>query len=151
MKKALPVLVLAVMAVVVFLVKKCRSDNSSTATTEVRSRTSPAEGVNRDHGFDRRISYLEYTQHAKCRMDCRHITQQEVEEVMHNGTINYRKSDVDDRPCPTYAVEEMVNGEKLRIVFAQCDLKTKVVTVIDLDKKWQCDCPGDDDKFKNRN
>jgi hypothetical protein len=26
-----------------------------------------------------------------------------------------------------------------------------VVTVIDLDMEWTCDCPGDDDKYKNKN
>jgi hypothetical protein len=26
-----------------------------------------------------------------------------------------------------------------------------VVTVIDLETDFKCDCPGDDDKFKNRN
>ena len=101
--------------------------------------------------FDPPHTRLVLTRHARCRMDCRHITQAEVEDIMRNGDINYRKSEVDDKPCPVYALEGFVNNEKLRIVFAQCDQKTKVVTVIDLDKEWQCDCPGDDKKYKNRN
>jgi hypothetical protein len=36
-------------------------------------------------------------------MECRHITQKEVEDIVRNGEINYRKSDVNDMPCPTYA------------------------------------------------
>src|SRR4029079_15031731 len=105
-----------------------------------------------NHGFDRRISYIEYTKHAKCRMDCRHITQAEVEDIMQHGNINYRKSDVNDKPCPVYALEGLSStNEKLRVVFAQCDYKTKVVTVIDLDKTWTCDCPGDDENYGNKN
>jgi hypothetical protein len=43
------------------------------------------------------------------------------------------------------------DDQKIRIVFAQCNDKTTVVTVIDLDKKWTCDCPGDDKKYDNKN
>jgi hypothetical protein len=37
------------------------------------------------------------------------------------------------------------------IIFAQCNEKTEVVAVIDLETEWQCDCPGDDKKYINRN
>ncbi len=78
-------------------------------------------------------------------MGCRHITQNEVEEIMRNGKINYKKTDVKDTPCPTYAVEGYTSDQQhVRIVFAQCDYKTKVVTSIDLDKDWECNCPGDE-------
>lgn len=114
------------------------------------SQTTADGKVNRNHGFDRRVSYLEYTQHAKCRMECRHITQAEIKEIMQDGEINYNKSEVKASPCPTYAVEGTTSdNQKVRIVFAQCDYKTKVVTVIDLGKEWQCDCPGDEGKHKN--
>ena len=78
-------------------------------------------------------------------MQCRKITQAEVEEIMRDGKINYAKSEVNDRPCPTYALEGVTrDDQRVRIVFAQCDLKTKVVTSIDLDTNWECHCPGDD-------
>jgi hypothetical protein len=152
MKKAIPILLLVVMAAIVFLVRKCRSDEKSTRASRITNNTSPAETINRNRGFDRRTSFIEYTRHAECRMECRQVTRGEVEEIMRSGTINYRKSDVNDKPCPVYTLEGRAgNNEKLRIVFAQCDYKTKVVTVIDLDKEWQCDCAGDDKKFRNRN
>ena len=95
---------------------------------------------------------MQYSNHAKCRMECRHITQSEVEETMREGKINYRKSDVQNTRCPRYAVEDNTkDGQHVRIVFAQCDNYTEVVTVIDLDTEWTCDCPGDDDKYKNKN
>jgi len=139
--KSIPYIFLAVLAIAVFALRRCRngevSQQTSSSTTE--------KGVNRDRGFDRRTSYLEYTKHAQCRMDCRHIDSSEVEEIMRTGVINYRKSDVDAHPCPTYAVEGMTHDQQhVRIVFAQCDYKTKVVTTIDLDHEWQCACPGDD-------
>ena len=84
-------------------------------------------------------------------MECRQITQKEIQEIMRNGEINYRKSEVKATPCPTYALEGVTSDDqKVRIVFAQCDTKTKVVTVIDLGRDWACDCPGDDAKYKNR-
>ena len=146
MKKAIPYIILLVVAIAVFALKKCTGSSANKKTSSANT------SVNRNHGFDRRVSYLEYTHHADCRMGCRHVTKEEVKEIMQNGEINYRKSGVNDRPCPTYALEGISpDGQKLRIVFAQCDEKTKVVTVIDLNQEWQCDCPGDDKKFQNRN
>nr|WP_255724350.1 DUF4258 domain-containing protein [Terrimonas ginsenosidimutans] len=116
-----------------------------------RKTTDPAGEVDRNRGFDRRVSYIEFTEHAKCRMECRKITQREVEEIMRDGKINYKKSNAQGRPCPTYALEGVTSDDqRVRIVFAQCDLKTKVVTCIDLDTDWECHCPGDDDKYKNK-
>jgi hypothetical protein len=85
-------------------------------------------------------------------MQCRKISQAEVEEIMQEGTINYKKSDLQNARCPRYALEGVTkDNQKVRIVFAQCDNLTEVVTVIDLGTEWSCDCPGDDDKYKNKN
>jgi hypothetical protein len=137
MTKALRFVLPVIFAVYLFVIGGCSDRNPDRG-----SKNKPA-GTDRIHGFDRRVSFLEYTRHAKCRMECRHITPEEVREIMQNGTINYRKSEEDEKPCPVYALEGRVNNERLRIIFAQCDQKTKVVTVIDLDKEWECDCPGD--------
>ena len=145
----MPYLLIAVLAVAVFFVKKCKPDERANPTVKTKD-ASPA--INRNRGFDRRVSYIEYTEHAKCRMQCRKISQAEVEEIMLDGKINYTKSDLNDKPCPTYALEGITNdNQRVRIIFAQCDLKTKVVTSIDLNTDWECHCPGDDSKHKNRN
>lgn len=82
-------------------------------------------------------------------MDCRHITEDEIKYILTNGKVNYRKSDVDDKPCPTYAVEGYsTENQHLRVVFAQCDHSTKVVTCIDLDHDFECHCPGDENKHE---
>jgi ribosome biogenesis GTPase A len=64
---------------------------------------------------------------------------------MQNGKINYKKSDLQNARCPRYAVEGVTKDKQdVRIVYAQCNESTTVVTVIDLDTEWTCDCPGDD-------
>lgn len=84
---------------------------------------------------------LVYTRHARCRMDCRHITEAEVREVLTEGVVNEAKSNPADTPCPTYAIEdETREGQHLRIVFAPCDNTVKVVTCIDLDREFECHC-----------
>ena len=140
-KKGLPYLLILFLAIILFFVKRCKQDD----TTKPQIKKEKVSAVNRDRGFDRRVSYLEYSEHAKCRMQCRKITQAEVEEIMKEGKINYAKTDVNDRPCPTYAIEGITSdNQRVRIIFAQCDFKTKVVTCIDLNTDWECHCPGDD-------
>ncbi len=146
-------MLIVVLAVVLFFVKR---DTASETTDKKRvtnnnDKADPSN-INRNRGFDRRVSFIEYTEHAKCRMECRNISQAEIKEIMQDGKINYNKSNVNDKPCPTYALEGITNdNQKVRIVFAQCDFKTKVVTAIDLETDWECHCPGDDSKHKNRN
>ena len=151
-KKWIPYLVILVLAIVLFFLRrnKQQDTNRPKTTTDKKDNTGT---INRNRGFDRRVSYIEYTEHAKCRMQCRKITQVEVEEIMKEGKINYGKSDVNDHPCPTYALEGVTHDDqRVRIVFAQCDFKTKVITSIDLDTDWECHCPGDDNSSKkNKN
>ena len=151
-RKLLPLLLIVVLAVVLFFVKRFTTGSSGNSKKQVTKKDHDQDpDVNRNRGFDRRVSYIEYTEHSKCRMQCRKISQSEVEEIMLGGKINYSKSDVKDRPCPTYALEGITHdNQRVRIVFAQCDFKTKVVTTIDLDTDWECYCPGDDSKHKNR-
>lgn len=84
---------------------------------------------------------LIYTKHANCRMNCRHIDKTEIEQILKTGKVNFKKSKVHDKPCPSYALEGITDdGQTVRIVFAACDSITKVVTAIDLKRKYNCDC-----------
>jgi hypothetical protein len=84
-------------------------------------------------------------------MLCRDISRSEVENIMEQGKINYKKSDISNARCPRYALEGgTADGQRVRIVYAQCDESTTVVTVIDLGRDHACDCPGDDEKSSNR-
>lgn len=152
MKKAAPLLLVAALGVLLFTARRCKNEQTTKSNTSVSGTKKNRNAADRDKGFDRRISYLEYSKHAKCRMQCRKISQAEVEQIMQDGKINYNKSDLQNARCPQYAVEGMTaDNQEVRIVFAQCNEKSVVVTVIDLDTEWSCSCPGDDKKFKNRN
>ncbi len=153
-KKWVQFLVIIILAIIVFFVKRYQASDKPQPTKDVTDNRpkDPASDVNRNRGFDRRVSYIEYTEHAKCRMQVLNIALAYGVHSMRDGKINYAKSDVNDRPCPTYALEGVTkDDQRVRIVFAQCDLKTKVVTSIDLDTDWECHCPGDDSKNKNKN
>ena len=74
-------------------------------------------------------------------MDCRHIEQSEVEDILKNGKINMGKSEPNDKPDPKYALEGSTkDGQAVRIIFAPSKRGMVVITVIDLGKEWTCDC-----------
>jgi len=80
-------------------------------------------------------------------MDCRHITEKEIREILEQGEINYKKSEPDSHPDPKYAMEGYTQeGQHLRIVFAvpngrrAGESSLVVVTCIELGVEWQCDC-----------
>ena len=113
--------------------KNTPSENGGTGKN-----TAPSENSG---GLHRDISRIIYTRHAKCRMDCRMIDVSEVEEILQKGEINYQKSDLRGSPDPKYALEGNTHdGQHVRIVFAESARGPVVVTVIDLEKEWQCNC-----------
>ena len=106
----------------------------------------------RKEAFDRDPAQLVYTKHALCRMDCRKISKEDINEIMERGVINLNRSNRRDKPCPTYALQgETKDGEKIRVVFAQCDKETRVVTCYNLQEDFECYCPGDEKKGKSIN
>ncbi|MCT4641873.1 MAG: DUF4258 domain-containing protein [Bacteriovoracaceae bacterium] len=82
------------------------------------------------------------TKHAKCRMGCRKIDLDEIKEIISLNKINYKKSNKDSKPCPTISYEGFSKRDKqnIRIVTASCKKILKIITVIDLKKKYQCNC-----------
>jgi Domain of unknown function (DUF4258) len=157
LKKILPVLLLLVMAVIAISIRRCNSNSSSNSTNNkyrstentqgtARStgRNRPAENKttgNRKVGLDRKATDLYFTKHAKCRMKCRHITQQEVKDILANGEINYSKSELQNQRGATYAVEGMTRDrQRVRIIFAPKKAHLTVVTVIDLEVEYECHC-----------
>ena len=100
----------------------------------------PSDNPNRDEGFNRRTTHIFYSKHARCRMDCRHIDELEIKEILEKGDINYSKIENDGRG-KTYPLEGITHDHHhLRVVFAPKDDGLLVVTCIDLDKEWACDC-----------
>ena len=111
----------------------------------LRNRSKPSDGTvrNQQTGLLNRDKYrLAYSRHARCRMACREVDSTEVIEILEEGSINYRKTDTTGSRDPKFALEGRTHdGQRLRIVFAMAEMKTVVVTVIDLDQDNDCSCP----------
>lgn len=147
-KKYLPYIFLIAAAALLFFIKK----NQRGASTQKPNIEQPTEKItipvltddvkdkNEIDGFNRNTSQLIFSKHAKCRMDCRKIDESEVREILKNGTINRKKIQADKRGM-TYPVEGYTHDKQhVRIVFAPKGDALVVVTVIDLDTEWKCDC-----------
>ena len=82
-----------------------------------------------------------YTRHARCRMDCRHITSKEIQEILDDGQINYTKSEPNAQPDPKWALEGFTKeNQHLRLIIAPERDKLVLVTCIELGVEWRCDC-----------
>lgn len=152
-KKWYPYILIVALLAILLVIKlvKGKDETSPKPKTTITNPNDPASSVDRERGFDRRTSFLKYSNHAECRMQCRKISKAEVEEIMRDGKINYNKSDIKNARCPRYAVEGITkDNQRVRIVYAQCNELTTVVTVIDLETDYECHCPGDDNKYKNQ-
>lgn len=128
------VILLLVMALGTVIYKTCQRNQQ----------TYPTRTINTTPG-DWRSHKLIYTKHARCRMECREITEAEVEYIVANGTVNEAKSKEADAEatgqCPTYAVEgKSKDGQQLRVIFGACEKITKVITAIDLGEEHACNC-----------
>lgn len=75
-------------------------------------------------------------------MECRHVNESEVKEILAEGKINYSKSDLKEDAChKRYALEGYSHdNQNLRIIVAECNNELTVITVIDLGKDWICNC-----------
>jgi len=134
-KRYLPFIVLLAAALLLFYVKKYQRGNfprNPSADISIPVIT--------DKGFNRKAHKIIYSRHARCRMDCRHIDESEVLEILQNGQLNYKKIEEDNRG-KTYPLEGKTHDKQnVRIVFAPKQDDLVVVTVIDLDKDWDCNC-----------
>ena len=94
-----------------------------------------------DDSFNRNLTPVIYTKHARCRMGCRNIDESEVMEILHHGKINYNKSDLNGKPDPKYALEGYTHdNQDVRIIFAPSKKGMVVITCIDVKEEWKCDC-----------
>lgn len=132
-KKYLPYIVLVLAALLLYYVKTNQRGSARTRPADV---TIPAT---KPLPFDRDAT-ITYSKHARCRMDCRHIDESEVAEILQTGILNEGKIEADDRG-KTYPLEGMTHdSQHVRVVFAPKQEKLVVVTAIDLGKDWYCDC-----------
>lgn len=153
-KKYLPIIALIGAASLLWWIKtNQRGSKEVKPTTEQRDKGKvtpndpepsigpPSDQPNREEGFNRRTSNLIYSKHARCRMGCRHIDESEVKEILEAGKVNYAKVE-DNARGKTFPLEGITHDKQhVRIVFApKDDGSIVVVTCIDLDTDWSCDC-----------
>jgi hypothetical protein len=141
MKKITLYLLLMVLLLSVLASNSCKQaskvNNPSKQATNL-----VAPDINESNGLNRHPSHIKYSKHAQCRMACRHIDASEIQDILENGTINYKKSELQGEDCSKkYAVEGYSkDNQHLRIIFAPCTDEVTVVTCIDIGREWACDC-----------
>lgn len=88
-----------------------------------------------------RSAPLSFTAFAVCQLKCKSISRNHVQEVMQKGMVLYNKSNRRRWPCPTYVVQaRTINRQLLRVVFEQCDKKTTVLAIDNIEKQDSCNC-----------
>jgi hypothetical protein len=113
--------------------KNKTGQHSATSDEETGNRSEPT--------FNRDLTKIIYSRHARCRMDCRRIDESEVIEIREEGKINFDKSELNSKRDPKFALEGITHDKQhVRIVFAQTAEAHVVVTCIDLDTDWACSC-----------
>ncbi len=149
MRKTIPYLILLVLFVVAFFVKRYREQDQPITNTPSVAQEKPVTQQKKDTSTDGKNNLdvfrdpdAEYffTKHARCRMECRSITQKEVKEIVRKAEVNYNKSELDASQGPKYALEGYTSKDKqhVRIIVAPKQKHLSIVTVIDLDKEWEC-------------
>lgn len=147
LKRYLPYILLLAAALLLWFIKS-HQRGANTSVKPVTEKVQPVLPVpandlpeTEEQGpIDRSPEHLIYTKHARCRMECRHIDESEVQEILKAGVINYKKVEADGRG-KSYPLEGFTHDKQhVRIVFAPKRNDLVVVTVIDLEHDWPCDC-----------
>jgi Domain of unknown function (DUF4258) len=146
LKKYLPYILLVAAAFLLWYVKKHQRGKNiyqPSVTTEKVEPVSPNttnDNAPTNDPIDRTPEHLIFTKHARCRMECRHIDESEVKEVLQDGIVNYKKVEESEKG-KSYPLEGFTHDKQhVRIVFAPKRNDLVVVTVIDLERDWPCDC-----------
>lgn len=97
--------------------------------------------IETDIALNREAHHILYSRHARCRMECRHIDESEVLEILKKGVLNTGKIRESEQGV-SYPLEGVTHdNQRVRIVFAPKEAdQIEVVTCIDLDTDWPCDC-----------
>jgi Domain of unknown function (DUF4258) len=135
--KNISLFALLVAALILFFVK----NNQKGSKTNIRDRVTVENATDAYTQLRSGNKTISYSRHAKCRMECRHIDESEVKEILQKGEINFAKEKESEKGV-TYPLEGVTHdGQHVRIVFSPHENNVTVVTAIDLDTNWPCgDC-----------
>lgn len=139
-KKYLAYFILVAAALLLFAIKQLQTGHKS-HLNNVEIAVPIIEPIADQPDIDRNPANIIYSKHAQCRMECRHIDTSEVMEILANGIINVKKIQTNQRGT-TYPLEGVTHDQQhVRIVFAtKSSSVLEVVTCIDLDTEWPCNC-----------
>jgi hypothetical protein len=149
-KKLLPFVLLAVLLVAALVLRRCNATSKNELTDNEKQKRIEQNDKPDEEKTDNEKSSLDvfrdadakyyFTKHARCRMKCRHISQEEVKEIVQRADVNYKKSELDAPEGPKYALEGVTLGDKqhVRIIVAPKKRHLTIVTVIDLENEWNC-------------
>lgn len=131
-KKYFPFIALIAAFLLFIWIKKNQRGSGNKPPVQVESGT--------PQPFVRDTTNIIYSKHAMCRMECRNIDESEVKEILLQGELNYSRIE-DGSKGKSYPLEGMTHDRQhVRIVFAPHEDNIVVVTVIDLNKEWECHC-----------
>ena len=134
LKKYLPFILCIAAAALLYWIKTNQRGEKKKAEITGVEKSSEKEPFARD------TALLAYSKHAKCRMDCRQIDKEEVQDILMNGKINFQRVE-EDAEGITYPIEGLTkDGQQVRVVYAPKPDAIVVVTAIDLEKDWPCNC-----------
>lgn len=138
LKKYLPYFALLAAGFLLWFIKK-NQPSSYPKNSVIHIPVSTSNG--NKESLNRNVHTIIYSKHARCRMDCRHISEAEVREILIDGQLNTNKIETSLRG-KTYPLEGVTaDKQHVRIVFApKGSDAVEVVTCIDLDTEWPCNC-----------
>ncbi len=150
LKKTLPFILLALLLILTIFIRKCNANNQLSDKEKEQRIKKKDVAEQPENQSDNEKSSLDvfrdpkadfyFTKHARCRMKCRHITQEEIKEIVQKAEVNYRKSELDAAQGPKYALEGITSADMqhVRIIVAPKKRHLTIVTVIDLEEEWDC-------------
>ncbi len=120
-------------------------DNGTTGEPSPQRTEEPAAPIASADFTERDLNYqgkkVVITKHARCRMGCREIDAFEIQEVIDQDLINYRKNKpAEAGRCASIAYEGTTRDRQhVRVIVGECD-NPIIITVIDLGNKYNCTC-----------
>jgi len=84
---------------------------------------------------------INYSPSSDCILKCANISKGNIQEILSNGDVNFKKSKTKGEIYPSYAVDgETKDGRSLRVFFLKRDSTYEVTGGVDLKDGRHCDC-----------
>ena len=72
----------------------------------------------------------EFSSQLQCQMNAFAISKEEINNVLHNGKVNFDKSEVRQKPCRIYIVEgKLKGGKNVELLIKDCDTVSNFISL----------------------